>query len=115
VPRSALLLADGSLLLGHVDRSEKLGGGLLRLFRDIAEWLWRPGPAELIEPASLRRTQRGTLLVADPQLHTVTELAPSGEVLWRHGRPGTPGGGEALLRPPWTAAARPRVSWSRTA
>ena len=98
---SATLLATGRLLAGYADLSERQGGRLRIFDADgSSRWLWSPGPRALIEPKGLDATSDGTLLVADPQLHVLTEVDQSGRVLWRHGTAGNPGGGATGLRAP---------------
>lgn len=100
-PESAVIVDDGSMIVGHTDRDERYGGGLLRLpLYGEATWLWRPGPADLLEPSSIHLTRENTLLVADPQLHVVTEVSITGDVLWRYGCLGSPGKKPGLLRAP---------------
>jgi hypothetical protein len=105
-PWSVAELPGGVLVLGLTAygnaRGNAEGGGLARFdpLSGEACWIWRPGPSELRAPASLSLTPKGTLLVADSDLHHVSEISLEGRVLWRYGTTGVPGTDPGKLRAP---------------
>ena len=103
--RSATVISGLGMALGYTDPSES-HGGVLVLFSPITgfEVIWDPGPCALMDPFSIRDSESGGILVADPQLHVVLEVSLHGQVKWQFGRSGCPGSSDRQLRAPTDCA-----------
>jgi hypothetical protein len=112
-PISAELLSDGRIVLGQprasnvqISPEDSLppGPGGLLILDESVRWLRRTAPGELEEPASISRTTRNSVLVADSTLHVVYEISLiDGEVVWQYGHCGLPGATAGRLRAPQDA------------